>query len=92
MALIRSKYHIETENCPSASYLKKSIINQNLMPLIGQKSPLVPALVPIIIFSRSFTSSLPTIHFRSYQHPTPGYPPLHQMELLVLVRITNASE
>ena len=36
---------------------------------------MVPALVPIIIFGRSFTSTLPTIHFRPDQHPTPGAPP-----------------
>jgi hypothetical protein len=93
MALIRSKYHIETENCPSASYLYKSYINQQPILIAEQNAILVPVLVPIIIFSRSFTSTLPTIHFRPKQHPTPGAtPPLHQMGLLVLVCITNVDE
>jgi len=61
--------------CPSASYLYKPYINQQPILIAEQNAILVPVLVPIIIFGRGFTSSLPTIHFRPYQHPTPGAPP-----------------
>ena len=61
-------------DCLSASYLYKSHINQQPIIIIEQNAILVPALVPIIIFSRSFTSTLPTIHFRHTSTPSRATP------------------
>ena len=59
----------------SATLYKNIYINQLLIGLIERLFQLVPALAAIIIFRHSSISTLPSIHFRPNQHPTPGAPP-----------------